>query len=211
MLFQYQNLNIYLDQLTYKKRKWRYRGYKLFKYISFLKKNWKLHIKRKNKKLMNFWKYRIRSNNLGVTKKNKAFWFFQKILLYWMNLLKYKKRANITYYNYINNTVIFFKNIYKKLLLLNIKFFIFLNLKQWYINLNSILYFLSTNIFFLNSYMFIFLFIINNTNILYKKKQPDIVKWLKKKRKRWVLYLKNRRRLLLLKQRKKKKYIGIIN
>lgn len=186
----------------YKNRSRKFRKKTFFKYVFFLKNKWINHKKKIKKKKIQIWKDRTRSNNWGLVKKNHAFWFFQKILLYWRNLLKFKKKENFINFNYINNCLNFLKKLYKQLFILSIKFFNFCILKNWINNFNSIAFFIKKNIYLFKIYMNIYFFLIKNINRSYKKSRINIARWLKKKKKRrWFFFFKKKRKLMLLKKK----------
>jgi hypothetical protein len=186
----------------YKERSGKLKKKNFFQYISFFKEKWNYHKKRNKRKYNQLWKDRTRSNNYAFVKKNNAFWFFQKILLYWKNLLKFKKKDNFINLNYINNCLNFLKKIYKQLFFLSVKFFHFCILKNWINNFSSISFFIKKKIYLLKIYMYIYFFLIEKINITYKNSKINRFRWLKKKRKKkWFFYFRKKLKLILLKKK----------
>jgi hypothetical protein len=170
-----------------------------FQYIKFFKDKLKKH--RKKNKSIKIWKYHSKSSKISLVKKNHSFWFFQKILLYWKNLLKFKRKESFINYNYINNRLNFFRKIYKRLFILSIKFFNFCILKNWIKNHNSIFLFMNKYLYLYKIYLYIYIHFIKKINLSYKSNNINIVRWLKKKKKRkWFLFFKRRRKFMLLKK-----------
>ena len=193
------------DWITlYKKSSSKFRKKTFFKYISFFKDKWKNHKKKKRKKYIEKWKNNTKSYKLGMVKKNNAFWFFQKVLLYWKNLLKLKKKENFINLNYMQNCFNSLKKIYKQLFFLSVKIFNCYILKNCINNSNSIYNFIKKYIFFYKIYIYIFIFFIKKINSFKKINKINIVRWLKKKKRRrrkLFFFFKKRRKLMLLKKR----------
>lgn len=196
----------------YKNRGNKLKKVKFFKYVNYLmsilQKN---HLKRRKKKLKILKLYNERINKKGKRGK-KAFWFFQRILLYFKNTIQLKKGGikSFDIYYIKNFSSSFLGIIYKNFFYLNLKF-IKLFLLNKFLNLNKkkkkvLWFYLSSIIMLFKLYYIFFIFFVRNMNKLHKiDKQYRKTKGYKKFKKIKEKIKKK------LKRRKRKKKGGELN
>jgi len=193
----------------YRFRKKKYVKVNFFHYIRHLKKKLKLNYFKKRKKNKKKYNYRNKILNTEYGKKKKNLWFFQKIVLYWKNLLKFKKNKQVLNLNYINISFFNLHLMYKKFFIISIEYIknlSFYNVIKLRKKKNYLLWFLNNLVYLFKIFSLIFYKFIKFINKFYKLIHK-LIKWhrfnklLKKKKKRWY-YKKKRLPFLIFKKKK---------
>ena len=106
----------------YKYRKTQYIKYGVFKYMSLLNKIYTINKSLSKKKRTKYYKNKVQKINFNFNVKKRKFWFFQKTIVFFKNIIINKKNKNFLYYNYIKHSHNNIKNFYFYFFLFIVKF-----------------------------------------------------------------------------------------
>jgi len=194
----------------YKNRGTKLRKLRFLKFVHFLMNKWRNICLKKKNKYKRYIKHQNRGFNNAWGRKKKAFWFFIKGLLYWKDVVKFKKNGNklfnILYVK--ENSSEFLLLMYKNFFFISIEFIKLFNiykLDKWVIESKKkyIFNFIFNIIYLFKLFLILFLCFINKVNKIrniYKLSELKGLLFLKKKKRR---LFKKKRKLKFLKRKLK--------